>query len=33
MVQSMSRLVLGTMLLTESEDGVLDEYVRLGGSK
>ena len=32
MVQSMSRLVLGTMLLTESEDGVLDEYVRLGGT-
>jgi aryl-alcohol dehydrogenase-like predicted oxidoreductase len=32
MVESMSRLVLGTMLLTESEDGVLDEYVRLGGT-
>ena len=30
--QSMSPLVLGTMLLTESEDGVLDEYVRLGGT-
>jgi aryl-alcohol dehydrogenase-like predicted oxidoreductase len=32
MVESMSRLVLGTMLLTESEDGVLDEYVALGGT-
>jgi aryl-alcohol dehydrogenase-like predicted oxidoreductase len=32
MVESMSRLVLGTMLLTESEEGVLDEYVRLGGT-
>jgi 1-deoxyxylulose-5-phosphate synthase len=31
-LDSMSRLVLGTMLLTESEDGVLDEYVRLGGN-
>jgi 1-deoxyxylulose-5-phosphate synthase len=28
----MSRLVFGTMLLTESDDGVLDEYVRLGGN-
>ena len=31
-VQSMSRLVLGTMLLTESDGDVLDEYVRLGGT-
>jgi aryl-alcohol dehydrogenase-like predicted oxidoreductase len=31
-LQTMSRLVLGTMLLTESEDDVLDEYVRLGGN-
>ena len=31
-LDSMSRLVLGTMLLTESDDGVLDEYVRLGGN-
>jgi aryl-alcohol dehydrogenase-like predicted oxidoreductase len=28
----MSRLVLGTMLLTESDGDVLDEYVRLGGT-
>jgi 1-deoxyxylulose-5-phosphate synthase len=32
MIDSMSRLVLGTMLLTESDDDVLDEYVRLGGN-
>jgi aryl-alcohol dehydrogenase-like predicted oxidoreductase len=32
MLERMSPLVLGTMLLTESEDGVLDEYVRLGGT-
>jgi aryl-alcohol dehydrogenase-like predicted oxidoreductase len=32
MLERMSHLVLGTMLLTESEDGVLDEYVRLGGT-
>ena len=32
MLQRMSRLVFGTMLLTESDDGVLDEYVRLGGN-
>ena len=31
-LNSLSRLVLGTMLLTESDDGVLDEYVRLGGN-
>ncbi len=29
---SLPRLVLGTMLLTESDEGVLDEYVRLGGN-
>ena len=28
----MSRLVFGTMLLTESDEGVLDEYVGLGGN-
>ena len=28
----MSRLVLGTMLLTDAGAGVLDEYVRLGGN-
>jgi aryl-alcohol dehydrogenase-like predicted oxidoreductase len=32
MLERMSPLVLGTMMLTESEDGVLDEYVRLGGT-
>lgn len=32
MMSSMSRLVLGTMLLTESDGDVLDEYVRLGGT-
>jgi 1-deoxyxylulose-5-phosphate synthase len=31
-LEPMSRLVFGTMLLTESDDGVLDEYVRLGGN-
>ena len=32
MFERMSPLVLGTMLLTESAAGVLDEYVRLGGT-
>ena len=31
-LEPMSRLVLGTMLLTESDEGVLDEYVALGGN-
>ena len=30
--RDLSRLVLGTMLLTDSGFDVLDEYVRLGGN-